>query len=35
MERCHIHTAKYSVNERYKNMDEEILDKMNVDTVEE
>lgn len=35
MERCHLHSANSALMRGIKNMDEEILDNMNVDTVEE
>ena len=35
MERCHLHSANSALMRGIKNMDEQILDNMNVDTVEE
>ena len=35
MERCHLHSANSALMRGIKNMDEEILNNMNVDTVEE
>ena len=35
MERCHLHSANSALMKGIKNMDEQILDNMNVDTVEE